>query len=148
VCELVGEFVHHNNKNAGSNLHAANYIFNLGNVFVDDEYLISCVIRLCLSFIYCWNMHFAGFGKGFIDATRYGNIGRFINHSCSPNLCMKDVIYDNYDKSVPHKMLFAVKDIPAGRELCYDYNCFKRNFKVESNNCYCWSSECHGQIYI
>jgi euchromatic histone-lysine N-methyltransferase len=46
VCELVGEFVHHNNKNAGSNLHAANYIFNLGNVFVDDEYLISCVIRL------------------------------------------------------------------------------------------------------
>ncbi|GAU31372.1 hypothetical protein TSUD_19170 [Trifolium subterraneum] len=73
----------HNYKNTGSNLHVGNYIFNIG------------------------------FGKGFIDATRYGNIGRFINHSCSPNLCMKDVMYDHSDKSVPHKMLFAVKDIPA-----------------------------------
>ncbi|XP_045797504.1 histone-lysine N-methyltransferase, H3 lysine-9 specific SUVH5-like [Trifolium pratense] len=118
VCELVGEFAHHNNKNAESILHDANFIFNLG------------------------------FGKGFIDATKHGNIGRFINHSCSPNLCVKDVMYDHNDKSVPHKMLFAEQDIPADRELSYNYNCFKRNFKVESNDCYCRSPKCHGQIYI
>lgn len=94
-------------------------------------------------------MHFAGAsGKGCIDATRHGNIGRFINHSCSPNLCVKDVMYDHSDKSLPHKMLFATKDIPAGRELSYDYNCCKVNFKVLSKICYCGSLECNGQIYI
>ena len=63
---------------------------------------------------------FAGVGKGFIDATKCGNIGRFINHSCSPNLHVKDVMYDHDDKNLPHKMLFAAKDIPAGRELSID----------------------------
>ncbi|XP_027366803.1 histone-lysine N-methyltransferase, H3 lysine-9 specific SUVH5-like [Abrus precatorius] len=90
-----------------------------------------------------------GFGKGFIDATRRGNIGRFINHSCSPNLCVKDVMYDHNDKSLPHKILFAVKDIPAGRELSYDYNGCKGKFiKVRSNICHCGSRECNGQIYV
>ncbi|KAK7279059.1 hypothetical protein RJT34_24103 [Clitoria ternatea] len=63
-----------------------------------------------------------GCGKGFIDATRCGNIGRFINHSCTPNLYVKDIMYDHNDMSFPHRMFFAVKDIPAGRELSYDYN--------------------------
>ncbi|XP_039690790.1 histone-lysine N-methyltransferase, H3 lysine-9 specific SUVH5 [Medicago truncatula] len=119
VCELIGEVVHLNNQKVGSNLHVDDYIINIG-----------------------------ASGKGCIDATRHGNIGRFINHSCSPNLCVKDVMYDHSDKSLPHKMLFATKDIPAGRELSYDYNCCKVNFKVLSKICYCGSLECNGQIYI
>ncbi|KAF7822424.1 histone-lysine N-methyltransferase, H3 lysine-9 specific SUVH5-like [Senna tora] len=63
--------------------------------------------------------------KGYINATRRGNVARFINHSCSPNLFVKDVLYDDDDKRFPHKMLFAVNNIPAGRELCFDYNCMK-----------------------
>ncbi|XP_058728275.1 histone-lysine N-methyltransferase, H3 lysine-9 specific SUVH5-like [Vicia villosa] len=86
-------------------------------------------------------------GGRFIDASRHGNIGRFINHSCCPNLCMKDVMYDHNDKSQPHKMLFALKDIAAGREVSYDYNCCKGNIKGLSNICYCGSSQCNGCIF-
>lgn len=58
---------------------------------------------------------------GFIYTTRHGNIGRFLNHSCCPNLCTKDVMYDHNDKSLPYKMLFALKDIILGRDVSYDY---------------------------
>lgn len=80
-------------------------------------------------------MHFVGAGKGFIDATRGGNIARFINHRGSTNLCsVKDVMYDHSEESLPHKMLFAVKDIVVVRELSFDYNCYKGNVKVRNNN--------------
>lgn len=29
-------------------------------------------------------------------------------------MCVKDVLYDHNDKSLPHKMLFAMKDIFTG----------------------------------
>lgn len=92
-------------------------------------------------------MHFAG--GGLIDASKHGNIGRFINHSCCPNLCMKDVMYDHNNKSVAHKVLYALKDIAAGREVSYDYNhwCKGNMKKVLSNICYCDSLECKGYIY-
>ncbi|XP_014511453.1 histone-lysine N-methyltransferase, H3 lysine-9 specific SUVH5-like [Vigna radiata var. radiata] len=90
-----------------------------------------------------------GVGKVFINASKCGNVGRFINHSCAPNLCIKDVMYDRSDKNLPHKMLFALKDIPAGRELTYDYNSFNGKFiKCRSNSCCCGTPECNGQIYI
>lgn len=104
---------------------------------------------VCLGLVSQFWSVFAGVGKDFIDATRHGNIGRFINHSCSPNLHVKDIMYDHNDKNFPHKMLFALKDIPAGRELSYDYNCCKGGIsKVGSNSCHCGSRECIGQIYI
>ncbi|KAK7393114.1 hypothetical protein VNO78_21568 [Psophocarpus tetragonolobus] len=107
----------HNKRETRSNLGANDYIFHMG------------------------------VGKGFIDAKSLGNIGRFINHSCSPNIHVKDVMYDHNDKNLPHKMLFAVKDIPPGRELSYDYNSSKRKFiEFRSNSCYCGSQECHGQF--
>ncbi|KAJ1389059.1 hypothetical protein SESBI_38572 [Sesbania bispinosa] len=120
VCEFIGEVYHIHNRKARS------------RPVADDDFILSI-----------------GVGKGFIDATNRGNIARFINHSCTPNLCFKDVIYDSNNKSIPHKMLFAVKDIPSGRELTYNYNsCKGKIIKVRNNDCYCGSRECNGQIYF
>ncbi|KAF3433207.1 hypothetical protein FNV43_RR24309 [Rhamnella rubrinervis] len=58
----------------------------------------------------------------FIDGVKFGNVARFINHSCSPNLVARDVLYDHDDERIPHVMLFATKDIPPSRELTFDYN--------------------------
>ncbi|XP_027764370.1 histone-lysine N-methyltransferase SETMAR [Empidonax traillii] len=55
----------------------------------------------------------------FVDPTRVGNVGRFLNHSCEPNLFMVPV---RVDSTVPRLALFAARDIPAGEELCYDYS--------------------------
>ncbi|XP_016649673.1 PREDICTED: histone-lysine N-methyltransferase, H3 lysine-9 specific SUVH5-like [Prunus mume] len=61
--------------------------------------------------------------RGFvIDATRHGNVGRFVSHSCSPNLFARSVLHDHDDARIPHMMLFAEKNIPPNQELTYDYN--------------------------
>ncbi|XP_059644713.1 histone-lysine N-methyltransferase, H3 lysine-9 specific SUVH5-like [Cornus florida] len=87
-----------------------------------------------------------------IDAAQYGNVGRFINHSCSPNLYAQDVLYDHDDKRMPHIMLFAADNIPALQELSYDYNYTVNQIRDSSGNikkkiCYCGSTVCTGRMY-
>ena len=55
----------------------------------------------------------------YVDPMYIGNVGRFVNHSCSPNLFMVPVRVNN---DVPHLGLFAIDDIAAGTELCFDYS--------------------------
>ncbi|KAG8381061.1 hypothetical protein BUALT_Bualt06G0082800 [Buddleja alternifolia] len=87
-----------------------------------------------------------------IDAAMYGNIGRFINHSCSPNLYGQEILYDHDDKRMPHIMFFATKNIPPLEELVYDYN-YKMNRICDANGniktkaCYCGSRKCTGRMY-
>lgn len=57
----------------------------------------------------------------FLDAEKYGNIARFVNHSCDPNLTSIFTWIDNYDKLRPRIALFAKKNIKINEELTYDY---------------------------
>ena len=81
----------------------------------------------------------------FIDARNYGNIGRFINHSCEPNLIVIPVRIDNI---IPCAALFAIKDIEIDEELSYNYNRNRSDGGDEilsNNKCYCMSStKCKG----
>ncbi|KAL3521368.1 hypothetical protein ACH5RR_019517 [Cinchona calisaya] len=92
-----------------------------------------------------------GDGNGFtIDAEHYGNVGRFINHSCSPNLYAQNVLYNHDDKRLPHIMFFATKNIPALKELTYDYNYSRvsdANGNIKEKKCYCGSRKCSGRMY-
>ncbi|KAL5732055.1 [histone H3]-lysine(4) N-trimethyltransferase [Ranunculus cassubicifolius] len=87
-----------------------------------------------------------------IDAAHTGNIGRFINHSCSPNIYAQNVLFDHGDESVPHIMLFAQMNIPPLQELTYDYN-YKldsvrdANGNIKKKSCYCGSDDCSGRLY-
>ena len=63
-------------------------------------------------------------GKGnsretFVDPLARGNVGRFINHSCQPNLFMVPV---RVHSMVPRLSLFAVQDIVPDEELTFDYS--------------------------
>ncbi len=51
------------------------------------------------------------------DATRHGNVARFINASCTPN-CYTQIITVNGAKRIA---IYAKRDIWAGEELSYDY---------------------------
>ncbi|KAK0062396.1 histone-lysine N-methyltransferase SETMAR [Biomphalaria pfeifferi] len=55
----------------------------------------------------------------YVDPQKVGNIGRFINHSCDPNLVMVPV---RINHSVPRLAMFASKDIIAGEELTFNYS--------------------------
>ncbi|XP_007530259.1 histone-lysine N-methyltransferase SETMAR [Erinaceus europaeus] len=60
----------------------------------------------------------------FVDPARVGNVGRFLNHSCEPNLLMLPV---RVHSMVPRLALFAARDILPGEELSYDYSGRFRN---------------------
>uniref|UniRef100_A0A453KN77 SET domain-containing protein n=6 Tax=Aegilops tauschii subsp. strangulata TaxID=200361 RepID=A0A453KN77_AEGTS len=86
-----------------------------------------------------------------IDAAKCGNVGRFINHSCSPNMHAQDVLWDHDDRRMPHVMLFAEKNIRPLQELTYDYNYnignVRKNGKVKEKKCFCGSSKCRLRLY-
>ncbi|KAK1272504.1 Histone-lysine N-methyltransferase, H3 lysine-9 specific SUVH5 [Acorus gramineus] len=87
-----------------------------------------------------------------IDAAERGNVGRFINHSCTPNLYAQNILYDHGDERVPHIMFFASEDIPPFQELTYHYNynigqVRDSDGKIKIKDCYCGSIECTGRLY-
>lgn len=55
----------------------------------------------------------------FVDPSFAGNVGRFLNHSCSPNLFMVPV---RVHSVVPRLALFAGRDISVQEELTFDYS--------------------------
>ncbi|KAF5959785.1 hypothetical protein HYC85_000994 [Camellia sinensis] len=134
ICEYVGELLH--DKEAEQRGDNDDYLFDIGHgnddKFPQDEALDDDDFT--------------------IDAMHFGNVGRFINHSCSPNLCAQNVLYDHDDKRMPHIMFFATRGIFPLQELTYDYN-YKLdqvrdvNGNIKKKNCYCGSLECCGRMY-
>eukprot|EP00752_Nemacystus_decipiens_P011284 g10027.t1 len=57
----------------------------------------------------------------YIDATRAGNMCRFINHSCAPNLYRHTVVAGVGQAEVRRVCLFSLRDIREGEEICYAY---------------------------
>lgn len=81
-----------------------------------------------------------------VDPTVVGNIGRYINHSCDPNLIMIPV---RVDSMIPHLGFFARHDIVAGVELTFNYgNPAMTDKKVAIGNteCRCQSFKCNGYL--
>ncbi|KAM8914061.1 histone-lysine N-methyltransferase SETMAR [Spinachia spinachia] len=54
----------------------------------------------------------------FVDPAAVGNAGRFLNHSCQPNLYMQPV---RVHSLVPRLALFAGRNVAAREELTFDY---------------------------
>lgn len=147
ICEYIGELLE--DKEAEKRAGNDEYLFDIGHnysetlwdgisTFMPDSQSGSCAF-----------MEDGGFT---IDAAQYGNVGRFINHSCSPNLYAQNVLYDHDDKRIPHIMLFAAENIPPLQELTYHYNYMidqvrDSNGNIKMKSCYCGSDECTGRMY-
>ncbi|XP_078621772.1 uncharacterized protein LOC144888019 isoform X2 [Branchiostoma floridae x Branchiostoma japonicum] len=75
-----------------------------------------------------------------IDATKKGNVSRFINHSCDPN-CETQKWTVN---GVLRVGFFTRRPISDGEELTFDYK-FQRYGK-EAQKCYCGAANCRGYL--
>jgi len=94
---------------------------------------------------YLYDLDMDGSNRYTIDATNCGNVSRFINHSCDPNLQNYQVWIDSLDTSRPRIALFAKRKIYAGEELNYDYKYdLKTKGKRKSITCHCGSKKCKG----
>ncbi|XP_058104083.1 histone-lysine N-methyltransferase, H3 lysine-9 specific SUVH5-like [Magnolia sinica] len=142
VCEYTGELL--DEKEAEQRTGNDEYLFDIGRNYNDHSLIpnlhpaASCEVASDSGFT--------------IDAAEYGSVGRFINHSCSPNLYTQNVLYDHNDKRIPHIMLFAAENIPPLQELTYDYNYTIGQVQDSDGNvkekiCYCGSNECSGRLY-
>ncbi|XP_032888707.1 histone-lysine N-methyltransferase SETDB2 isoform X2 [Amblyraja radiata] len=81
-----------------------------------------------------------------LDATKEGNIGRFLNHSCDPNLMVQNVFVDTHDKNFPWVAFFTNRYIKAGSELTWDYNYSVGTIPEEEIPCLCGSIKCRNII--
>ncbi|XP_075165792.1 SET domain bifurcated histone lysine methyltransferase eggless [Haematobia irritans] len=57
-----------------------------------------------------------------MDAKISGNLGRYFNHSCAPNMFVQNVFVDTHDLRFPWVAFFASCNIRAGTELTWNYN--------------------------
>ncbi|XP_068344381.1 histone-lysine N-methyltransferase SUVR5-like isoform X1 [Pyrus communis] len=80
-----------------------------------------------------------------IDSTNYGNVSKFINHSCSPNLVNHQVLVESMDSLRAHIGLYANQDIALGEEITYDYR--YKHLPGEGHPCHCGASMCRGRLY-
>ncbi|KAJ4911644.1 hypothetical protein Rs2_06265 [Raphanus sativus] len=87
-----------------------------------------------------------------ISAKNVGNVGRFMNHSCSPNVFWQPVSYESNGQLCLHVAFFAVSHIPPMTELTYDYGVTQPSEAQNGNalhgmrKCFCGSEYCRGSF--
>ncbi|XP_050406600.2 histone-lysine N-methyltransferase SETDB1 [Patella vulgata] len=81
-----------------------------------------------------------------MDAKSMGNIGRYLNHSCEPNVFVQNIFVDTHDLRFPWVTFFAGTYIRAGTELTWDYNYEVGSVPDKVLYCYCGSSQCRGRL--
>lgn len=82
-----------------------------------------------------------------ISAKYFGNVARFMNHSCSPNVLWQPVLREHKDESDLHIAFYAVKHIPPLTELTYDYGMVSYDKGQRNKKCLCGSSKCRGYFH-
>ncbi|XP_044161792.1 histone-lysine N-methyltransferase EHMT1 isoform X6 [Bufo gargarizans] len=112
VCEYAGELISDTEADVRED---DTYLFDLDNK--DGE-------------VYC------------IDARFYGNISRFINHLCEPNLLPVRVFMSHQDLRFPRIAFFSSRQINAGEQIGFDYGDRFWDIKSKLFSCCCGSPKC------
>jgi hypothetical protein len=74
------------------------------------------------------------------DATKQGNVARFINASCDPNCYTKIISIYGTNRIC----IYAKRDIREGEELCYDYKFPLEYDESKRIPCHCGAKGCRG----
>ncbi|XP_057791635.1 LOW QUALITY PROTEIN: histone-lysine N-methyltransferase, H3 lysine-9 specific SUVH4-like [Salvia miltiorrhiza] len=87
-----------------------------------------------------------------IDAAQTGNLARFINHSCQPNLFVQCVLSNHHDIKLARVMLIAADNIPPLKELTYDYgyeldSVLDPDGTIRQMPCFCGADGCRKRLY-
>lgn len=126
ICEYAGEILTINEATRRDNINVKckkmNYIFCLNEIsLLKDEANKQSV-------------------KTLIDPTYKGNIGRYLNHSCSPNC---EIISVRVDSIIPKIGIFANRIILPMEELTFSYGTVDVNQVTENLRlCHCQSLNC------
>ncbi|XP_014476372.1 PREDICTED: histone-lysine N-methyltransferase SETDB1 isoform X2 [Dinoponera quadriceps] len=81
-----------------------------------------------------------------MDAKTTGNIGRYLNHSCDPNIFVQNVFVDTHDVRFPWVAFFALQYIKAGQELTWNYSYDVGSIPGKVIICKCGAANCRGRL--
>ncbi|KAK7504462.1 hypothetical protein BaRGS_00004328 [Batillaria attramentaria] len=112
ICEYIGELI---SDSEADRREDDSYLFDLDNKDGDT---------------YC------------IDARKYGNVARFINHLCEPNIVPVKVFVEHQDLRFPRICFFSSREIKAYEELGFDYGEKFWIIKWKQFTCACGSPKC------
>jgi SET domain-containing protein len=124
ICEYVGEIIHKEKAmeliNRNQIKRSANYVLQIRENY--EKIIIST----------------------FIDAEEKGNVSRFLNHSCDPNLYFDIVRVQHF---IPHVAFYAIREIEVGEELTFSYceiEAIKNDssFNLSYKKCECGTESC------
>ncbi|XP_023517585.1 histone-lysine N-methyltransferase, H3 lysine-9 specific SUVH1-like [Cucurbita pepo subsp. pepo] len=80
-----------------------------------------------------------------ISAKNVGNVARFMNHSCSPNVYWKPILRENKSEHDVHIAFHAIRHVPPMMELTYDYGIVPpESANGRKIDCLCESLKCRG----
>jgi [histone H3]-lysine9 N-trimethyltransferase SUV39H len=90
-----------------------------------------------------------------VDGEFVGGPARFINHSCEPNCRQFVVSWNKNDLRRYNLALFALENIPAGKELTFDYidleededDELRKEIKADSVKCRCGATKCRQYLW-
>ncbi|KAM9820248.1 histone-lysine N-methyltransferase SETDB2 [Neosynchiropus ocellatus] len=82
-----------------------------------------------------------------LDASREGNVSRFFNHSCDPNMFTQSVFTDSHDPGYPIIAFFTSRVVKAGTELTWNYSLCP-SLPTLDVPCCCNSNNCCGHFTI
>ncbi|TYG96609.1 hypothetical protein ES288_A11G364900v1 [Gossypium darwinii] len=83
-----------------------------------------------------------------INAKHAGNVARFMNHSCSPNVFWQPVLRENSKECDLHIVFYAYRHIPPMTELTYSYGIVPPDRADQRRKkCLCGSAKCLGYFY-
>ncbi|OQR71758.1 histone-lysine N-methyltransferase SUV39H2-like [Tropilaelaps mercedesae] len=84
-----------------------------------------------------------------VDAAIYGNVSRFFNHSCDPNIAISYAYIENHNPAAPRLAFFARRDIARYEELTFNY-CMQTTGTVGTLTkveCKCGSPKCRKFLF-
>ncbi|KAK7166859.1 hypothetical protein R3I93_006592 [Phoxinus phoxinus] len=82
----------------------------------------------------------------YLDASKEGNVARFINHSCEPNLFIQNVFVDTHHPQFPLIAFFTNRSVKAGTELTWNYSYTPGSAPDHEVSCRCGNTSCQSLV--
>ncbi|XVF41025.1 hypothetical protein PTKIN_Ptkin01aG0247400 [Pterospermum kingtungense] len=152
ICEYAGEVIENvNARQDGGDGENNEYVFNTNRLYKSFKWNYETELV---------GEESSGASEDFdipspliISSKNSGNVARFMNHSCSPNVFWQPILHEHNNEAFLHIAFFAKRHIPPLTELTYDYG-IPHADETESNNvdygrkkCLCGSQKCRGYFY-
>ncbi|XP_047309414.1 histone-lysine N-methyltransferase, H3 lysine-9 specific SUVH1-like [Impatiens glandulifera] len=134
ICEYAGEVV---DESESSIIDQDDYLFDANRFYEPPEFMRGIPNG-------CSKIPF----PLLISSKNVGNVARFMNHGCDPNVYWQPVLREKGNECYLHVAFFAIGHVPPLKELTFNYGSAPSGKdELMKKKCLCGSSKCRGYYY-